>query len=941
MKFHCAPEVRLRHFGLSLLVAASSGLLLAENDWIPEVDGLPLDPAIHARTLPSGLRYLHAQHADPNQHVSLRLIVQAGSNDEADDELGYAHFVEHMAFNGTRNFPGETLGAKLAEAGIRFGPEVNAFTMPALTVYQLDLSHYDPETFELALQVMRDWSDGIQFDRKQVRRERKVILAEMQARGIIAGAFTKERMKFVYPDHPLGQRFVGGTLQSIDRAEDDGLKGYYDRWYRPDNMVLVVVGDMPTATVTAGIDRHFASFTNNTPLPPRAFRPVAANPTKPRLHWTQIGPIKSFNFQIVHTRPMPTTASIEQSRHSLATQVVLAAMQARFNRLIYTAGSEVKQLSVQTAAPSPDVLELTFHAEGKPENWENLLLTLNREHRRLIKHGILQIELDEARDVMLKRLEFAGRFAKSESASTYAARMLEAVMLNSGAPSADTQIAFAKEVLPTLTIDDCRAAVADFLETGFARYFIYGDLASAGASQDLVATLQTGMREDVTEPLISPQVPFLYHDFGPVGTVTHHDHDKETDVHQVTFANGVRFNFKRTDFDQQTMSVVLRLAPGGQLATPPGQPGMPHVAAAALIEGALGDLNFESLGRALNGRTVRVDFNVEEDSLSFNGTADREQVDLLMQLITAYLTDPALEAGAVSRALTRVNDRAESSLEVPETAMGLNLMSLLTGEDPRFAAPPTDGTIAFSAAELRAWLLPQLEQLPIEFSMVGDIVPDEAIAAVARTLGALPSRQSPKPRRALSWNTESRVEKIECKSPDRRGAVAVIYPVRLPADNVRARRELELLTHAFEAENLKRLREAIGITYSPDTRYWYSESDPQQAFIQASMITDSRMMKKASGEVRRLANRLRKSGIDDELMMQARNPTLDSVNDQLRGNTYWLYGVLDRLAANPQQLDYARSRRTDLESITKERLTELANEVLNSKNAIQVLVGRH
>lgn len=925
---------------LPLLAAVFFGLLSspAQNQWLPEIPEIAVDPQITASRLGNGLRFVHARHTDVSDSVSLRLIINTGSNDEADDELGYAHFVEHMAFNGTTNFPGESLGATLAQAGIRFGPEVNAFTTPDHTVYQLDLSHRDPVTVELALRVMRDWCDGIVFDENQVKRERKVVLAEMAARGVVRGAFTQERMGFVYPDHPLGDRFVGGTPRSVDRAKADGLRGFYQRWYRPDNAILSVVGNFDPAKISAQIEQHFGSFRGTGPPPARRPRPVAANPTKPRLHWTQIGPIKSFNFEIVHTRPEPATDSYPRRKEAITTQVVLAIIQTRLNRKVLLAPSEVEEISVTVSNPSIDVAELSFGIRGDPQHWEKLLRDLISEHQRMLKFGILPAELEETREFMLKRIAYARRIPDGERASDYAQRLTDALIHGRVMPSIEDAYTFAESILPALTVDDCAAAMADFLQTGRPRFFIYGDLKEAGKSQALVTSLQTALASPVEPPTMPARTDFPYQDFGAIGSISAQQHDPISDVYQVQFANGVQLNFKQTDFAAESVSVLVRLGDGGLLRANPEMTSLPAIAEDSLIAGGLGALDIEGLTRSLNGRFAQLTFRVDEDSLVFDGISDREQIKLLCQMIGAYITDPALDPAVVSHAISQAEESARLSTIVPENTLQANFLYVLSDKDARYRPAKPKQVARINEADVHDWLVPQLQSQPIEISMVGDILLEDAINAVASTMGALPARPPVAPPAPIKWQIESDEEKVSSYSPDGRGGVTLMWPVKL-TDGVRSRRELELLAKGLHILVLERIREDKGLAYSPQVGVWYPDTDPSIGYIRAQVMTERRYTERADREMRKVALDLAKQGFSEVLLTQAINPTLDDLDDQLRDNNYWLNAVLDRLTENPAQLQFAATRESDLRRITTADLTALARKILKKKTEIQIFAG--
>lgn len=909
---------------------------VGNDSWLPQIDGLPYDPVISAGRLDSGFRFLHAETTDKNRRISLRLIVQAGSNDEQDDELGFAHFVEHMAFNGTRAFPADTIRATLARAGVRVGPEVNAFTSPSHTVYQLDLPNDDPANFDLALRVMRDWCDGLKFEDREVKREAKVILAEINARGIVAGPFTQERMGFVYPDHPLGERHPLGTPHSVDRARSAGVRGFYERWYRPANIILAVVADLPHAQVESAIRQHFESFTARGPEPARTPRPPAVNPSSPQLHWTQIGPIKSFNFEIIHTRPEAPTDSVEAFRRQLATQLAIEVIQSRLNRLVLLAPAEVEGIKIYEAHPAPGVAELTLGIGGQPEHWKTLLQTLLREYLTLRKYGLTPAEFEEARNLLLHRIDYEAHHPSHDDVPAYAARLTQALMYHRVLPADATRHQIAREFLPTVTPESCLTELADYLRQGQARYFIYGDLGEAGQSKDLVQALQEGSRGELPPPAAETGNDFPYDTFGPPAELVAESTDAGSGVRQVTYANGVHFNFKPTAFSPDNVSFLVRLQSGGRLLTPADATALPDVAQAALIAGGLQQADVAAITRAFQGRQISLNFRIEEDSLVFSGTVEREKLPLMCRVIAAYLTDPAISATAVASARTLAASQARRAFHQAETTLSANLHYALSQEDPRFKAYDHEAPAHITVDDVRAWLLPQLSASTIEVNLVGDVTAELAQQAVDATFGALP-RSEPLPSTTpIQWLQED--DKFYADSFSQRAGTTVLWPI--PVDgSVRARREIELLAKCFNERIVERLREEKGLTYSPQLGTLFPDSNPHLAYLQVTVITQLRYVERAAREIRKVADALAARGVDEDLRLQALNPTLNSLDAQLRDNDYWLHSVLDRLSTNPEQLHFADSRRHDLEAISAARLSEIAAGFLNKKQAIEIYAG--
>jgi zinc protease len=263
---------------LSLLIAFSAAVLGAAETtelkpsvplepWsLENVEILP-SPKVTWGHLENGLRYAIMPHATPPGRVSMRLLVTAGSLNENDDERGYAHFVEHMAFNGTKHFPAGELVKFLQRQGAVFGPDIGAFTSHTHTLYKLDMPDNSTGTFETGLRVLRDFADGILFEPAEVKRERGVILSEERSNHTLAATTRLALTDFLYKGTRIPDRDPIGLIPTIEHASSPALQKFYQRWYRPENMCVVIVGQIDAKHAEALVRSEFASLVPSGPAP--------------------------------------------------------------------------------------------------------------------------------------------------------------------------------------------------------------------------------------------------------------------------------------------------------------------------------------------------------------------------------------------------------------------------------------------------------------------------------------------------------------------------------------------------------------------------------------------------------------------------------------------------------------------------------------------------
>ncbi len=256
------PAARLTLPVLSLALALA--LSLSAASWPPQTD-LPMDPAVTTGTLPNGLVYAVRPNTEPHDRVSLRLLVRAGSLDETEQERGLAHYLEHMAFNGTRDFPGDSVVEYLQRQGMGFGADTNASTGFDRTLYLLELAHNDPATVAEGLKVFRNYASGMLLDPQEINDERGIIFAEKRARDGVELRTWMAENAFILPDTLPPQRVPIGVDETLNAADHERLGGFYHRWYRPENMAVVIVGDIDPAATVAQIKEAFGSARQRRP----------------------------------------------------------------------------------------------------------------------------------------------------------------------------------------------------------------------------------------------------------------------------------------------------------------------------------------------------------------------------------------------------------------------------------------------------------------------------------------------------------------------------------------------------------------------------------------------------------------------------------------------------------------------------------------------------
>ncbi len=622
------------------IFAADPVPLAGAVPWPHERGDLAPDPAITWGRLPNGVRYAVRSNAEPRGRISLCLMVETGSRLERDDQQGYAHFIEHMAFRGTRPFPAGTLVKTLQRHGMAFGAEVSAFTSLTNTYYNLNLAGNTPENLAEGLQVLRGFADGIIFDPEDLQTERGVILSERRTRDSGPERMGWARLATLYAPTLLTRRKPIGELDSINRADRAGLVEFYECWYRPERMVLIAVGDAKPEFLAAQIARHFGDLQSRRPAVPEPA--VGPGGTTPGVHpvlftETESGGGIATEIDCVQTQTLPPTAA------ALRTQLArMAACDILGMRLQTEVKKDPAALGSAGAAFNETFerfTEASAHIESRSINWMRALVTLEHELRRALLHGFTDSELALSTRTGVASYRYQAERAATRQSEELTGEMLADLMAGRVTQAPAAKLALVEPILNSLSPQECLDAFRALWPDDRRIILINGRLTLHDPAKEIGEIYESSLRFPLPGNDETPRDQFAYTAFGPPGTIAERTQVADLDVHLVRFANGVRLNLKHTDFAAST--VVLRLRIGGGLSSePPDKPGLGLLAGACFMESALGRHDSAAVNRIVRGSSVSLGFSAEDDAFVFSGGADTAHLGLFLQLLTAYLTDP-------------------------------------------------------------------------------------------------------------------------------------------------------------------------------------------------------------------------------------------------------------------------------------------------------------
>jgi len=940
---------------LATLLLGALTLPAAAPRFAHEDSDLRPDPAARFGKLENGLRYVVLRNAEPKGRASLRLLIHAGSLHEEEDQRGVAHFLEHMAFNGSRNFAPGTLVEFFQRMGMSFGGDTNASTGFDRTLYLLELPETSEATLAEGLRVFGDYAAGLLLAPAEIDRERGIILSEKRARDTVGFRTAVAQFEFMLGDTLLPRRMPIGVAEVIQGAPRERFLAFWDRWYRPERMAAVIVGDVDPDLAERLVRAAFAPLTGRGPAPaePDRGRVTRFEGVRARFHPEPEATATSVSLAVLAPhRAEPDNAAQRVSR--LPRQFAVSMLNRRLSVLARREGAAFSAARVSVNEGYRIYREATVDLTCKPDQWAAALAVGEQELRRALEHGFQAGELAETKASYRNAVEQAVRGAATRRSSNLAGEIAQSILdervFTHPAATRDLYL----PAVERITAAECLAALREAFTGNGRHVLVTGNLTLPGdAAAAILAAHAASARVPVEPPADAAEARWAYTDFGAPGRVVRREHVADLDVTLVTFANGVRLNLKRTDFEAG-IRVSARVGTGG-LTEPADRRGLVMLANSAFTAGGLGRHGIDDLRRVLAGRNAGVSFRVGQDALELGnagggggrggrggggGGTTRDDLLLTLQLLTAHLTDPGYRPEALRQVRTGMEQMYTGFAHTPNGPLSTEVASLIAGGDHRFGVPPREVLLARELGEVREWLAPQLTRGPIEVALIGDLDAEAAIDAVARTLGALPPREE-RPAladlRRVSFPREPFTREYRISSEIPKGVVALFWPTT-DASDIRRTRRLTLLASVFSDRLRVKIREEMGGTYSPRAASASSDTFAGYGYLSTSIDVDPAAAAKVREAVVDLADDLARNGVTDEELERARLPARTAARESLRTNAYWLQAVLTRAQEKPEVLDWARSRTADLEAVTAAELSALAREYLGRGRVSRVTV---
>ena len=851
---------------------------------------LPLDLAIRTGTLPNGITFFIRHNALPNDRVMLRLAVKAGSIDEADDQRGLAHVLEHMAFNGTAHFkPGE-LVSYLESIGAQFGAHVNAYTSFDETVYMLDVPTEKEGVLERGFEALSDFAGGLTLDPAEIDRERGVVIEEWRGRLGAGERMQEPQMKALFGASRYIDRIPIGKPEILKSFPPQRLRDFYQTYYRPDRMAVIVVGDIEVAAAEALVRKNFSGM----PARPPATRQVYDIPSHQETRYVSVSDkeAQASSVTVMYKRPLTELRTMRDYRQSLAEGLVFQMINSRFSEIARQPDAPYLGASAGDDTLGQTIEAFAVSARVKDGGIARGLSAITEEMTRVRQFGFGEAELDRAKRGTLAGYERAYNERDKSQSGPLASELIRHYLNAEAAPGIVIEVDLARKFLSTFTTKE----LADL-----ARAMIPENnrvvIASAPEKPGLAAVTEpmlrdalragetatvTAWRDEVSGRALLAKAP-------APGAVSSRREIAEIGVTVLTLSNGVEVWLKPTDFRNDQI-IFTSYAKGGLSLASPAEYNNASLATSLVSLGGVGGFTPTDLGKLLAGKIANASPSVSSTTQGIGGSSTPKDLETALQLVYLEFTAPNQDPNAFALLKQRLEANLANQAQSPGAVFSERVRRINTVDHYTARPLKVEDLASLDANRMMEFYKQRFANAAdFTFFFVGAFKVDEIAPMLATYLGSLPSRGTRDAKIGdlqLRFPTSVVREKVT-KGQEPRSQTVMTFFADTGLDELETHR-VQAATQVLEMRLRDILREKLGGTYSVGVGY--SNTSPQPGYGTTSVQFGSapENVESLTAAVMSEIERLQKEGPSAADVQAVKEQEKNSLSEALLQNGYWL-----------------------------------------------------
>lgn len=927
------------------LAAAMIGVTVAWAARAPEISGprsgkwahetpksLAPDPKVTWGRLDNGFRFALRPHAGVPGRVALQLIVLAGSLDERPDELGIAHYIEHLSFGGSKNFKAEDMTSLFQRLGIEYGSDVNAVTTFDYTAFRLDFRENDAALLREGLRLFRDFGDSVSFEPRIIEQERRVVLAELRNRNNLSGQQQQASLPVVFRGLQFPQRAPGGREELIAKFTREQFLSFYKRNYRPDLMVLIGAGDFDVTAMAVQVRELFGDMVRPAePIPVREEGKLDARGLRAGVF--RISGVSSASTEVSSViappvKPLPDSreAHVERQRRQFVMEVFGDRLRA----------------DVEGAAPEAGYDELLGHGVAAvtvsvpAPGWREGVRSLDQLIRLTLDRGLDREDIETRRRRQLKMASHMLDQLPTLDPATFCEALTESVTTHAVFEGFEQQYAWMREWLEKFTPAEAHKVFRSLWATETMSFHVSGGVDLELDEKKIVQEVQKERRTGVGQvmPRQHRDTPFTLPKFATPTAVTERRELPSLAAKLMRFGNNVRLNFVASRQEPGLVRAVVRVG-SGLLEMPGNKPALKEFGLNTLLAGGAVHFRPEVMRALVDERFLEFGFDIaDRDAFAFRGLVAVEQLEPFLGLVADFLHSPQFNSYVHNdQRMVAAVGRLSSTTGLGDGMRALN--DHLFKGDARFTSGSPLDYIAMSVLDVRKWMEPALARGYVEVTIVGDTTEEAAVKVMSQTLGALRSRPLTKttaePPKPVQVTADPGFKRIEFVGEQNMGLVVGTWPVT-EAIHVRDQAALELLAKILEIRVRGEVREKLGLAYSPSAEFRAYDGFTNFALLRAQIDCAPNDSTRIAPLITAIGADVAAKGVGEGEFIGARGILRSQLKQAFRENGF-LVSTLMRAQERPEETDEIVALHDGLmNTITRDEVNKWAAKILIEKN---------
>ncbi len=901
---------------------------------------IPTDPNIKKGVLSNGLTYYIRKNSKPEDKVELRLVVNVGSMMEDEDQQGLAHFLEHMAFNGTKNFEKNELVSYLQSVGVKFGADLNAYTSFDETVYILPIPSDDETILDKGLLVLEDWAHNITLSDEEIDKERGVVLEEWRL-----GQGANQRMRdewfpVMFKNSRYAERLPIGKKEVLENFKYETIRQFYKDWYRPDLMAIVVVGDIDPEAMERKIKERFGKIPSVKEPKVRKLFEVPNHEetyvsvvTDPEASFTQI--------QLIYKQENEPTTKLDEYRRDIVYNLYSGMITKRLQELRQSANPPFFFASTSYGSMVRSKSNYSSFAVVGENGVENGLKALITENERVKRFGFTEGELARYKAEMLNSMETAYNEQDKTESERYTSEYVRNYLNNEPIPGINFEFDFYKKVLPTIGVEEINALAKKWITDGNRVVVITGPEKEGVVmpTEDEVLNLLKQTESADIAAYDDGQLKSELMDQKPIaGKVVSTKKLEVIDATEIVLSNGVRVVLKSTDFKNDEI-LMRAYSLGGQSLYPDADDNNASYASQIINESGVAEFTVTDIQKMMSGKTVRVNPFIGGLTEGFNAGAAPKDLETMLQLVHLYFTNPRKDPEAFESFKTKNKMLYGNLMSNPQFYYSDQVNKILTQDHPRAGGFPTNEDMDAIKYE-RAFEIYKdrfADASDFNFFFVGNFNVSEITPMLETYLGSLPSKNREETWKDLGIRPPSeKTETTVSKGTDQKSQVTIVFTGKTDYNkdnNYNLRTFGELVTIKL----IELLREEKGGVYGVGafgsvSKYPYENYTFRIGFPCGPENVDE--LVKATFEQ---IEKIKAEGVSEEDINKLKETQKRQRKEDLKKNDYWL-NSLYTYYFNESDVNSFYDYDKQIEELTAQALQNTAKQYLDKDNYIKIIL---